>query len=110
MGAAAKRAGADMETVAKGGYKAFVEAQKALSGDKAAKKPFEALHISLEELAGAHGPRDMILMLAGAVERAENKHVALAAAADLVGIRQASLVQLSKWAARRSRKWATPLP
>ena len=94
LGNAVKLMGLDMDTVAKGGFKAFIEAQKALSGDKAAEKHFDALGISMEKLGTLTGPRDTILALADAVHGAADQHAALAAAGDLVGMRQAALIQL----------------
>jgi chemotaxis protein histidine kinase CheA len=94
LGAAAKKVGSDMETVSKGGFKAFLEAQKALSGDDSARAKFESLGITLEHLAELRGPRDTIIALADAVHGAANQHVALAAAGELVGARQAALIQL----------------
>ena len=97
LGAAVKRAGGDMETASKGGWKAFAAAQKALSeGGGAERKKFEALKISPEQLANVGSAYDMILLLADAVHGASNQHVALAAASDLLGERQASLIQLLK--------------
>ncbi|MGA3170370.1 MAG: hypothetical protein ABSE62_05095 [Chthoniobacteraceae bacterium] len=94
LGNAVKLMGGDMDTVSKGGFKAFLEAQKALSGDKAAEKHFADLGISMEKLQGLTGPRDTILALADAVHGAADQHAALAAAGDLVGTRQASLINL----------------
>ena len=94
LGAAARKMGTDMETVAKGGFKAFLEAQKAVAGDDSARQKFEALNISMEKLANLRGPVDTIMALADAVHGAADQHVALAAAGDLVGTRQAGLIRL----------------
>lgn len=104
LGAAVKKVGGDMETATRGGFKAFLEAQKAVAGDDSARKKFDALGISLEALAGLKGPRDTLLAIADAVQRSTNQHVALAAAGELVGARQASLIQLFRMGGDAMRK------
>lgn len=104
LGAAVRKAGGDMETAAKGGFKAFIEAQKAVSGDEGARKHFADLNIPLEKLATLRGPRDTLIAIADAVQHAANQHEALAAAGDLVGTRQASLIQLFRLGGDAMRK------
>ena len=96
LGAVGKASGLDMETAAKGARKAWIEVQKALAGDSNALNTFDRLGISAKKLATLKGPADTLAEMSEAVSTAKNKHVALAAATDIVGARQSAMIGVLK--------------
>jgi len=110
LGTAAKLMGSNMEEVSKGGFRAYLAAQRALSGDGDARKYFDDLGISMDKLATLTGPHDTILALADAVHDAKNQHLALAAAGELVGVRQGALIEMFKLGAQAIRDMGNSAP